>query len=165
MLYHAEFGALCAALEGAGAFLVVEAKGRVNPMTIGWAQAGFVWGLPVMTVLVRASRYTHSLMGAAARFSVCVPAPGEMRKELAYCGSKSGRDYDKVRACGLELRDGSAPGVKLIGGCALAYECEKTGSAELRAEDLPGAVRARYYPEGDLHTLFFGRIIKAENFR
>ena len=41
-----------------GAFLMVEG----NPMTIGWAQFGVIWGRPVCTVFVRHSRHTHALL-------------------------------------------------------------------------------------------------------
>jgi flavin reductase (DIM6/NTAB) family NADH-FMN oxidoreductase RutF len=166
MEYHARFDKLCGALEGGGAFLVVaDAKGRVNVMTIGWAQAGVTWGTPLLTVMVRPSRYTHSFLTKASHFSVCVPPAGEMKKELAFCGSRSGRDYDKVRACAMTLKDGTVKGVKYLEGSELVYECEISGRAELRSDGLPAAVLGKYYPSGDLHTLFFGKIVKAENLK
>ena len=166
MNYSKNFDKLCGALEGSGAFLVAENKhGRVNAMTIGWAQAGFMWGEPVLTVLVRPSRYTHALLEGATHFSVCVPRTGELSKELAFCGSKSGRDYDKVRACGMKLKDGAVKGVKYLDGCALVYQCELRGSAALKRETIGREELERYYPAADApHTLFFGKILKAEQF-
>jgi flavin reductase (DIM6/NTAB) family NADH-FMN oxidoreductase RutF len=165
MRYDEHFKELCEALEGAGAFLVVaDKKGRVNFMTIGWAQLGVAWGQPVMTVLVRPARHTHALLEAATHFSVCVPRRGELKKELAFCGTKSGRDYDKARACALTLKDGE-PGVKYIDGCALVYQCEILGKTSLPKEKTAPAVLERYYPAGDApHTLYFGKVLKAENF-
>jgi len=166
MKYDENFPALCEALEGAGAFLVAEDGGRINAMTIGWAQLGVIWGQPIMTVLVRPSRYTHTLLKTASHFSVCVPRRGEMKKELAFCGSKSGREYDKIRACGLKLREGAAPGLKYLDGCALVYQCALSGSAELERGALPAQVLKMYYSGGDApHTLYFGKIIKAEHFK
>lgn len=164
MRYDAGFEKLCGALEGTGAFLVVaDRKGRVNAMTIGWAQAGYIWGGPVLTVLVRPSRYTHGLLENASYFSVCVPAPGQLEQELAFCGSRSGREYDKIRACGLKLREGAANGVKYLDGCELVYQCGLSGKTELKRETLPADVLERYYPGQDApHTLYFGKIIKAE---
>ena len=166
MEYSKNLDKLCGALEGNGAFLVVEnKKGRVNVMTIGWGQAGFIWGDPVLTVLVRPSRYTHSLLGSATHFSVCVPRPGELTKELAFCGSRSGRDYEKARACGLTLKEGTVKGSKYLAGCALVYQCELRGNAELKRETLGPGVLEQYYPGAEApHTLFFGKIIKAEQF-
>jgi flavin reductase (DIM6/NTAB) family NADH-FMN oxidoreductase RutF len=164
MRYDADFGKFCGALEGDGAFLVVEDRiGRVNAMTIGWGQAGFIWGRPVMTVLVRSSRHTHVLLDNADYFSVCVPRSGEFKEELAFCGSRSGRDYDKVRACGMKLRAGAEKKLKYIEGCALVCQCALAGKAELAREKLPADVLGRYYPGTEApHTLYFGTIIKAE---
>ncbi|MCM2267099.1 MAG: flavin reductase [Elusimicrobiales bacterium] len=166
MKYSEHFDKLCAALEGSGAFLVVEDHiGRINIMTIGWAQVGVVWGQPVMTVLVRPSRHTHDLMAKAAHFSVCVPRQGGMQKELAYCGSKSGRDYDKARVCGLTLKEGYGRKVKYIEGCELVYQCELYGNTGLQLDKAAPPVLSRYYPGGDdPHTVYFGRIVKAEKF-
>jgi len=164
MQYHEKFDGLCEALEGEGAFLVAEnSHGRVNAMTIGWAQLGFIWGQPVLTVLVRPSRYTHAVLEDAKHFSVCVPKRGEFKKELAFCGSKSGRDYDKIRACALKLKDGAEKGLKYLDGCALVYQCEICGKADLSRENLSPVQLARYYPGSDApHTLYFGKVIKAE---
>ena len=167
MEYYDNFDKFCGALEGAGAFLVVEdGKGRVNAMTIGWAQAGVIWGQPVMTVLVRPSRYTHSLLENAARFSVCVPRRGEMEKELAFCGTKSGREYDKIRACALKLKEGLVKDLKYIDGCGLVYQCEIYGRTALKRETLSAAALEKYYPGADApHTLYFGKILQAESSR
>jgi len=167
MKYSEHFDELCAALEGAGAFLVVEdAKGRVNAMTIGWAQLGVIWGEPIMSVLVRPSRHTFDMLKTATHFSVCVPRPGELKKELAFCGTKSGREYDKLRVCGFKLKDGSVKGVKYLDGCALVYQCALYGSYELKRETLSPQALAKYYQPGEVpHTVYFGKLIKAEHFK
>ncbi|OIO00146.1 MAG: hypothetical protein AUJ51_10900 [Elusimicrobia bacterium CG1_02_56_21] len=165
MKYSDNFDRLSEALEGAGAFLVVEdKKGRVNVMTIGWAQAGFIWGQPIMSVLVRPSRHTHSMQENAPYFTVCVPRRGEMKKELGFCGTKSGRDYDKIRACAMKLKDGMVKGLKYIEGCGLVYQCEVYGKTSLGRENISAEALEKFYPEGDFHTLYFGKILKADNF-
>ena len=122
--YFERFEDFCKGLSGAGAFLVVQdAKGKPNPMTIGWAAMGPVWGEAVLAVLVRPSRHTHGLIGRAKVFSVNVPIDG-LRKELAFCGSRSGRDVDKVKACGLKVLPGRLPQVSVLADCGLFYECE-----------------------------------------
>ncbi len=167
MKYNEHFDKFCGAMEGAGAFLVVEDdKGRVNVMTIGWAQLGIIWGLPILTVLVRPSRFTHTMLEKAAHFSVCVPRSGEMKKELAFCGSKSGRDYDKVRACALKVLEGSVKGLKYLDGCELVYQCEIYGRHALEREALGSGTLSKYYPGVETpHTLYFGKILKAESFK
>src|SRR3989339_1630213 len=88
-----------------GAFLTVKSGNALNTMTIGWATFGFVWRKPIMMVAVRSSRHTFGIIETAKDFTVTVPA-GDMRKEIAFCGSKSGRNVDKFKTCKMETIDG-----------------------------------------------------------
>ena len=87
-----------------GAFLTVKSGDLLNTMTIGWATFGVVWSKPIMMVAVRSSRHTFGIIEAARDFTVTVPA-GDMHKEIAFCGSKSGRNMDKFKMCNLETTD------------------------------------------------------------
>jgi flavin reductase (DIM6/NTAB) family NADH-FMN oxidoreductase RutF len=159
--YRDSFADLCKALEGDGAFLVVEdSQGKPNPMTIGWATLGVVWGEPILTVYVRPTRHTCGLIEKAKRFSVCVPASG-MKRELLFCGSRSGRDHDKVKECGLKVLPGQTKGVSILEDCALFYECETVHKTFVLKETLDGKIRGKYYPSEDFHSVYYGRILKA----
>ena len=81
-------------------------KTGLNTMTIGWCQLGRLWNLPVCTVYVRPERYTYQFMESHDYFTVSI-LPEEAKKVTALCGSKSGRDVDKVKACGLTVRWGA----------------------------------------------------------
>ena len=69
-------------------------------MTIGWATVGVIWSKPILMVAVRDSRHTFGIIEKAADFTVTVPT-GEMVKELAFCGAKSGREHDKFKECNM----------------------------------------------------------------
>ncbi len=153
------FDRFCKALRANGAFLVVTGGGKTNIMTIGWAQIGIIWGKPVMTVLVRPSRYTHGLMEKAEHFTVCVPAAGQMHSELAFCGSKSGRDFDKAAECGFSIKTGQHEGLKYIAGSELVYECRMLEHAQMLPAALARSVQAAYYADGDHHTIYLGEIL------
>jgi flavin reductase (DIM6/NTAB) family NADH-FMN oxidoreductase RutF len=155
------FAELCRALRDGGAFLVVQdEKGRPNAMTIGWALAGVVWGEPVMTVLVRPSRHTFGLLQKQRRFSVCVPPAGKMAEELAFCGSKSGRDCDKVKELGLKAAPGLETGVSVLEDCELFYECQTVQRSGVLKDSLEADIISGYYPQGDFHTVYNGRILR-----
>jgi len=81
-----------------GAFLTVKANNALNTMTIGWATFGVVWSKPIMMVAVRSSRHTFKIIESAKDFTVTVPME-DMHKEIAFCGSKSGRNLDKFKMC------------------------------------------------------------------
>jgi len=133
-------------------------------MTIGWAQVGIVWSIPVVTVLVRESRYTYACLQSSESFAVCVPRPGEQKEALALCGTKSGRDLDKATAAELTLVPAQTIDTPVIEECGLHYECgivartqQSRGDFAAKAED----VLETYYPNGDHHLVVVGRILDA----
>ena len=151
------------ALSSGGAFLLSPAgAGQANPMTIGWGLLGTVWYRQVFLILVRPSRHSHGLIERGGYFAVSVPRPGELEKELEFCGTRSGRELDKVQELGLELVPGQAGPVPLLAECNLHYECRVVGRTPLSSGDtLAPEISDEYYPRGDLHTLFFGEILAA----
>lgn len=138
-----------------------------NPMTIGWAQFGVVWSRPVVTVLVRKSRFTHGLIEETDVFTVSVPRDGELKKELAFCGTKSGRDVDKEKASGLTRLSARAGGADAVRECGSAFECRIVGKRLLDLDEIDPKIRAQFYganqalPDGDPHVLYFGEILAA----
>ena len=64
------------------------------------------------------------------------------------------------------VKEGIEKKIKYIDGCELVYQCGIYGITELKRENLPPAVSGRYYPADDApHTLYFGKILKAEKSR
>lgn len=167
--YKALLEEACGQLQDGGAFLMT-GKEEQNPMTIGWAQWGVVWGIPVCTVLVRHTRHSHPLLERDRIFTVSVPAAGTMKKELGFCGSRSGRNVDKKQALGLATLEPKAGGIAPLSGCALHFECEVVYSTEMKGnmDALHEDQRTRYYnpaqqegEDGNPHTIYFGRILAA----
>jgi flavin reductase (DIM6/NTAB) family NADH-FMN oxidoreductase RutF len=141
-----------------GAFLTVKSGDALNTMTIGWATFGVVWNKPIMMVAVRCSRHTFGIIEAARDFTVSIPA-GDMRKETAYCGSKSGRDVDKFKMCSLEEADSrrvASPILKIPGR---HYECRIVYKSAMDPAHFDKDLDASVYPQKDYHTLYFGEIV------
>ncbi len=140
-----------------GAFLVVKGKDRVNVMTIGWAMLGVMWSRPAMIVAVRSSRFTHGVIGEADSFTVTFPT-GDMKKEINFCGSKSGRDLDKFKECRLatnQARKVSTPVLKVPG---YHFECRIVYKTPMDPKSLLPDLE-KIYPAKDYHTLYFGEIL------
>ena len=147
-------------LSHGGVFLTAKHEGRVNTMTIGWGGINYYWARPIFQAPVRHSRFTYDMIKNSGEFTVSVPLEGDdMKKQLAYCGSHSGRNEDKISACGIKLMDGEAVNVPVIGGCTLHFECKVVGEAELEGKKLSDVVDDRWYGDKDYHTLFFGEIV------
>jgi len=140
-----------------GAFLTVRASEAINTMTIGWAAFGYCWKRPVLMVAVRDSRHTYGIMEQAADFTVSVPDPA-MQKALAYCGSHSGRDEDKLAACDLKTVETGKTVSPVIDTAGIHFVCRIIHKAPmdpaLAADELTDL-----YPQKDYHTLYFGEIL------
>ncbi len=145
-----------------GAFLISnKPDGSANPMTIGWGQIGVVWGRPVFTIYVRPSRYSYECLKGATEFAVSVPVVGELSKELLYCGTKSGRDHDKIADCNLALEDGKSIGVPILADCGLHFECKILARTDLGPSNIESEDVRRIYESKDIHQVLFGEILAA----
>lgn len=149
-----------------GVFLT--AGGEVwNPMTIGWAQFGVVWSKPVVTVLVRKSRFTYGLMEQTDVFTLSVPRAGECKQELGFCGSRSGRTVNKEKEAGLTRLPARAGGADGVAECGAFFECRILQQQMLELDSLDPELRTKYYgsnqalPNGDPHMLYVGEVIAA----
>ena len=146
-------------LTGPGLFLVAAgADGKPNAMTIGWGTIGVIWSKPIFAVLVRPSRYTFQLLEKSDSFTVCLPSKG-LYKAVNFCGTRSGRDYDKFKECNLTALPStliSAPG---IAGCPVVFECQIVHTNDVIPANLAEDIRARAYPRGDFHRIYFGEIL------
>lgn len=115
--------------------MTAEHDGVVNPMTVAWATMGILWQRPVVICAVRPERYTHEIASQADTFSLTV-FDKQYRKVLGFCGTKSGRDYDKVKECGLTVaHEGETP---YFTEARLAFICRKLCVSQLHEEDFLG---------------------------
>ena len=131
-----------------------------NTMTIGWCQLGTLWGQPVCTVYVRPERHTWQFTEAHDYFTVSV-LPESAKKTTALCGTKSGRDLDKIAACGLTLRYGAGD-APFFDEAEWVLVCKK-----IYAQDMdPACVTddshiLPYYKEGGWHRIYVGEVVEA----
>ena len=107
-----------------GILLTAKADGKVNTMTIGWGTIGIEWLKPIFTVYVRESRYTKSILEETGEFTINVPLNGCDKNILTVCGTKSGRDMDKIKELGLTLEAPEVISVPAIKELPLTLECK-----------------------------------------
>jgi flavin reductase (DIM6/NTAB) family NADH-FMN oxidoreductase RutF len=151
-------GVMAQIRSGGGAFLTVQAGDDINTMTIGWAAIGFIWGRPMVSVLVRRTRHTFGIIERAGDFTVSVPMKG-MKKELEFCGTKSGRKCNKFTECGLELTPSVRAHTPVINCAGVNYECRIVYKSAMDAVNLIEEYR-HLYPLKDYHTIYYGEIMQ-----
>ena len=154
-----------------GVLLTTKADGQVDTMTIGWGTLGNEWHKPIFTVFVRESRYTKVLLDKHPEFTINVPYgqydPAEVKKILAVCGTKSGRDTDKIKELGLTLEAGETVDVPGICQLPLTLECKVIYRQDQDPDAINEENTARHYPrnqqfpQGDYHTAYYGQITDA----
>jgi flavin reductase (DIM6/NTAB) family NADH-FMN oxidoreductase RutF len=110
-----------------------------------------------MMVMVRNSRHTFGIIEKAADFTVSVPSR-DMKKEIAFCGTKSGRDMDKFRECQLTTANGTHVVSPIIQTPGIHFECRIVYKNAIDPAQLTRSYDP-LYAEKDYHTLYFGEIV------
>ena len=104
-----------------------------NTMTASWGHMGTIWGrnMPTSVIYVRPQRYTKQFVDREAYYTLTF-FPDGYREQLTYLGTRSGRDEDKVAACGMTpVFDGE---VTYFEGAKLVLVCRKVFQAPLKEE-------------------------------
>ena len=73
-----------------------------NIMTASWMSFGILWNYPIIIVYIRPTRYTYNLMEKNDLFSVSF-FNDNYNDKLKFCGTKSGRNINKIEACNFNL--------------------------------------------------------------
>lgn len=158
-------GQICEAMKK-GILLTTKAGEQINTMTIGWGHIGIEWGKPIFVAYVRESRYTKEMLENNGEFTVNIPNGTADSKIIGLCGSKSGRDLDKIQELNLTLEEPmsiSVPGIKEF---PLTLECKVIYKQKQDLSAVPEELIQRYYPADasgfrDYHIAYYGEILNA----
>ncbi len=131
---------------------------KFNTMTVSWGGVGIMWGKPVTYTFIRPQRYTFEFMEANGYFSMSF-FDEEQRDALKFCGSKSGRDYDKVKETGLTPAF-TEDGVPYFEEAKLVLVCKKMYSQFLNEECIEDAESVAKWYDNDYHKMYVSEITK-----
>ena len=130
-----------------------------NTMTASWGFMGEMWGKPSFLCGVRTNRHTLPFMEQNDCFSVSFFEESQ-RAALQFCGTHSGRDYDKAKETGLTPVE--LDGVATFAEANLVLICKKQYTDMLKTEGfLIPETYQRWYNADPLHKLFVGEILAA----
>lgn len=136
---------------------------KFNMMTASWGCLGWLWNKPVAVMFVRPERYTHEFVEHTDMVNLVFLGNSESaRKAYAFCGSHSGRDFDKARECGLEPV-ATAGGCVTFAGARLTLECRKLYKTAIRPEEMLDKSIEQWYggAKGGLHDVYVMEILGA----
>lgn len=131
-----------------------------NTMTASWGFVGYMWNRPTAIAMIRPQRYTFEFTEREQMMTLSF-LEEQYREAMAYCGSHSGRDEDKIMKAGLSVAftDGDVPA---IAQARLVLECRKVYTDMLRKENFEDQTLVeRWYPAEDFHKAYVMEIVRA----
>lgn len=137
------------------ALVTAGTKEKFNSMTIGWGGMGTLWRVPVLQIFIRPNRYTFKFLEENEYFTVSF-YDKKYKKALGIMGSKSGKDFDKVKLSGLTpkfLENGIT-----YEEAAETYVCKKIYMNQLDQSKFPESAE-KLYKDEPAHYVIFGELV------
>ncbi len=133
-------------------------KDDFNMMTASWGTLGFLWNEPVIFTFVRPQRHTFNFTEKDDYFTISIFEEKD-RDILQFCGTKSGKDYDKIKETGLIPLETELGNV-YYEQARLVIECKKVYADYLKEDAfIDSTFAGKYYPEKDFHKMYVGKIV------
>jgi Conserved protein/domain typically associated with flavoprotein oxygenases, DIM6/NTAB family len=126
-----------------------------NTMTASWGGAGILWSKPVAFSFIRPQRYTYEFLQKYDGYTLSFFGDS-CREALNLCGSRSGRDTDKVRESG--LTPAFSGDAVYFDEARLVLVCRKLYAQDLTKESFIDKEIANTYTDTDLHRVYVGEI-------
>lgn len=138
--------------------VTAEENQHCNMMTASWGGLGIMWNKPVAFTFIRPQRYTYGMLENGKYYSLCF-LDDRHRDALKLCGSKSGRDIDKIKETGLTVEH--INGVPYFAESKLVLVCKKLYAQSLNEENLiEKSLSSNYNAEGsDWHKMYINEIV------
>ncbi|MGY5875615.1 MAG: flavin reductase family protein [Candidatus Thorarchaeota archaeon] len=114
--------------------LSVAGEGQPNIITLSWA-ANVCSRPPSVAVGIRPSRHSHKMVKDTGNFVLNIPST-ELLDATEFCGTKSGREFDKFSECGLTPVPSTKISSPMIKECPINIECTTTQIVSIGAHDL-----------------------------
>lgn len=128
-----------------------------NTMTGAWGGLGIMWAKNVAWCVIRPNRHTYKFVEESPFLTLSF-FEEQFRDILTYCGSKSGRDINKVAETGLTPVFGE--NTIYFAEARLVLECKKIYFQDIVPENFLTSEIEEYYPQKDYHRMYLGEIVK-----
>lgn len=128
-----------------------------SQMTASWGGFGFLWNFPVAFIFVRPQRHTFQYVEDNDYFTLNF-FEKKHKDILTFCGTRSGKDVDKIKETGLIVRETSLGNI-YFEQSRLVLECKKVYAENINPENIKDRLINRNYPNKDYHRMFVGKIV------
>ncbi len=101
--------------------MVKDEEGKSNPITVEWYIRTSIEP-PMYAISIGNNRYSYQCLQNHRFFNIIIPSE-EMGEVIKYCGSKSGKETDKINDLELDVFKGKL-GLHIIKNARACFECE-----------------------------------------
>jgi len=127
-------------------------------MTASWGATGILWHKPVAICFIRPTRHTFGFANNNDIFTLSFFTKEE-RSILNFCGTRSGKNVDKILSTGLHPLVTENKGIGYEQS-RLCIECRKVYFDDLKPEHfLMPDTDSKIYSGKDYHRMFIGEIV------
>lgn len=130
---------------------------KFNMMTASWGGLGRLYNKPVAICFIAPTRYTYQLMESNDTYTITFYTEA-YRDALNACGSKSGKDTDKVKESGLTPIT-TPKGSKAFAEAWLIIECRKMVSQPILHDGINDPELKKNWDGKPMHKMFIGEIM------
>lgn len=132
-------------------------RASFNTMTAAWGGFGIMWQKKVIWCVIRPGRYTYEFVERSSFFTLSF-FEEQYREMLTYCGSRSGRNVNKVKETGLTpVFDEDNV---YFTEARLVLECKKIYFQDLIPGHFIASEIMEFYPQKDYHRMYIAEIVK-----
>lgn len=132
-------------------------KDSYNMMTASWGNFGILWNKPVAVCYIRPQRYTYQFAEKHSSYTLNF-FPEKFKHILDLCGSRSGRDINKMNIEGLNAVETPLKNI-IFNEAKLAIECSKIYCDDIKPENFIDSSIEKLYLTNDYHRFYIGEII------
>ena len=132
-------------------------KDKFNMMTASWGGIGVLYNKPVAICFINPARYTYQIMESGDTYTLTF-YPEQYRNALQYCGTKSGRDEDKVKGSGLVPVEVET-GAMAFEQANIIIECRKLVSQSMSLDAINNPEERNKRATSAMHKMYIGEIV------
>jgi len=129
-----------------------------NTMTASWGAFGELWNKKISICFIRPVRHTYTFMEKADYYTLSF-FDEKHRDVLKFCGSRSGRDVNKVAKTGITPVE-TESGAVYFDEARLVLECRKIYFSDLDPAHFLDSKIDNEYPQKDYHRMYIGEVIR-----
>ncbi|MCI4624808.1 MAG: flavin reductase family protein [Candidatus Magnetoovum sp. WYHC-5] len=130
---------------------------QFNTMTVSWGGLGILWNKKICFCVIRPQRYTYSFVEKSETFTLSFFAE-PYRQSLLFCGTKSGREVDKISQTG--LKPVFNKDAIYFEEARLVFVCKKIYFQDITPNNFLLPEIDDNYPQKDYHRMYLGEIVQ-----